>query len=98
VVCSDENEEHGFWPWSAEANVQSYQGYDYAHDPRGRRWPLCLGKCSGGKCRLDRSKPGCCYRDGRKHGYGYVQDVQDDSVSTAYAPENLVCWDGEGSN
>jgi hypothetical protein len=33
-------------------------------------WPDCWGSCSAGACTLDTTKPGCCYLNDNKHGYG----------------------------
>jgi hypothetical protein len=58
---------------------------------------MCIGACAGGKCKLDKSKPGCCYSNRGKHDNGYGRDAQSagESASTAYAPENLLCWEGD---
>lgn len=90
-----------FWPHAKmEANTEQYKGRDsseYEHDSYGKRWPLCYGTCAGGKCKLDKSKPGCCYSTRGKHSYGYRQDVTSagEVASTEYARESLLCWGGE---
>lgn len=100
VLCSDDDQDSDFfWPLlGTDANVESAEGREYSHDHHGRPWPLCMGECSDGKSKLDRTMPGCCYSEGGKHSYGDLQAAQSDSAGTAYLPEDLLCWDGEGSN
>jgi hypothetical protein len=82
-----------FWPM-AEATTASYDDREqYERNPYGDRWPLCHGKCSGGACILDKSRPGCCYMSG-KHGYGQSAELSAELASAAYSPKNLMCWEG----
>jgi hypothetical protein len=97
LLCSDELEDKLFWP-HAEAAMGSYDDRDREHferDPYGERWPRCYGRCSGGMCKLDQSKPGCCYSRGGRHGY--AQSTEAVEQVGPYALANLVCWDGDGA-
>lgn len=43
---------------------------DYYPKPPYGGWPDCWGRCSAGACALDKTKPGCCYLNDKKDGYG----------------------------
>jgi hypothetical protein len=103
LLCSDDLEDKFFWPF-AETAAASYDVVDddrerehsehYERNNYGERWPVCYGRCSGGTCKLDQSKPGCCCSRGGRRGYAGSAELA--RHAETYAAADLVCWEGYG--
>jgi hypothetical protein len=77
-------------------HTQQGDGYQYGVPP------LCVGQCSAGKCRLDKTQSGCCTLLKSKQDYAEVSSVISNDRTAPPAQQaglektkdGVYCWKG----